>query len=207
MRRFRRVHTTTNLSGCLGGVGEGRGDAQSGCPASPSPPGSSLCPHSPPPGEGTDSPLSEATGSRAGLLRQGGAQGRRAKAQCRSAGIMKAGRKAPTDTEKLSKDPAGGTDQAQRSPSLCCILGSEQSKAEAGPCWAQNNKGGGRVRIEKKKTLTDFRGGRGPRKHVVPAQGLLKIGCGSRGMSGGGMGSVRAPGRLASARSKFGGRP
>lgn len=78
-----------------------------------------------------DRPLSEATGSRAGLLRQGGAQGRRAKAQCRSAGIMKAGRKAQTNTEKLSKDPAGGTDQAQRSPSLTLLhlrVRAEQSR-------------------------------------------------------------------------------
>lgn len=66
-RRFRRVHTTTNLSGCLGRMGERRGAAQSGCPASPCPPGSTLCSHSPPPGAGMDSPLSEATGSRVGL--------------------------------------------------------------------------------------------------------------------------------------------
>lgn len=80
MRRFRRVHTTTSLSGCLGGAGEERRLLSHAAQTPPSPPGSFFCPHPPPPGEGMDSPLSRATGNRVRLPRQGGAQGRRAKA-------------------------------------------------------------------------------------------------------------------------------
>lgn len=120
-------HQLIRLPGRGGGEG---GTAQSGCPASPPPPGSSLCPHSPPPGEGTDSPLSEATGSRVGLLRQGGAQGRGRRPNA----DREKGTSADRETEKHSKDPARGRDQAKRSPFthsfVKCILGSGQSKAE-----------------------------------------------------------------------------
>lgn len=100
-----------------------------------------------------DSPLSEATGSRVGLLRQGGAPGRRAKAHV-------------GQRDRKDREPGTGTQQGPCKPRLkevpsltiCvkCFLGSELSKAEAGPFWAQNNKGGGRVRIKKKKALADF---------------------------------------------------
>lgn len=120
MRRFRRVHTTTSLSGCLG-VRTG-GSTQSGPPTHPaslSPPGSSCCPRPPPPGEGLDSSLSGATRSRVRPRTQGGAPGRRAKAPCGSVGIMQTGSERDRDiqrqkeTHKPRKGPARDT-QAQR---------------------------------------------------------------------------------------------